>query len=275
MLDHPPREEEVAPRGRSVTSPHTTSSSPRAGGVRRRAAGRAALRARAGSRAPPTSTARLLRVLRMRSDSLRGERLERLRSKRGSEQHLDELARERARRASAPTARFRTTTPPNAETGSAASAFAYASSIVSATATPHGFACFTITQAGPSSSADEEPRGGEVVQVVERERLPLMLLDAREQVRARAALRVVRGASGAGSRRTELAHAVERRHERLRERSRPAGTSARSPRRRPRSARTPRAASRAARSGLESTLPGPQLREHRLVVLAGDRPRRT
>jgi len=46
-----------------------------------------------------------------------------------------------------------TTTPPNAEMGSAASAFAWASSIVSATPTPHGFACFTMTQAGPSSSA--------------------------------------------------------------------------------------------------------------------------
>ena len=40
----------------------------------------------------------------------------------------------------------------------------------------------------------EQPRGGEVGEVVERERLALELLDPREEVRARAALGVVRRA---------------------------------------------------------------------------------
>ena len=38
--------------------------------------------------------------------------------------------------------------PPNADVGSVAKAAWYASVIRSATATPHGFACLTITQAG-------------------------------------------------------------------------------------------------------------------------------
>jgi hypothetical protein len=43
------------------------------------------------------------------------------------------------------------TTPPNAETGSPASAASHASTSVARSAAPHGFVCFTITQAGPSS----------------------------------------------------------------------------------------------------------------------------
>ena len=40
--------------------------------------------------------------------------------------------------------------PPKAEVGSVANACWYASSGVSATATPHGLACLTMTQAGSS-----------------------------------------------------------------------------------------------------------------------------
>ena len=52
------------------------------------------------------------------------------------------------------TGRFRTTTPPYADTGSEPTARGYASSIAPATATPQGFACLTITQAGSVNSSD-------------------------------------------------------------------------------------------------------------------------
>ena len=58
-----------------------------------------------------------------------------------------------------------------------ASARSYASSIVPPTATPHGFACLTITHAGSVNSSSERPRGREVVEVVERELLAVHLLD--------------------------------------------------------------------------------------------------
>lgn len=52
----------------------------------------------------------------------------------------------------ADTGRFSAQTIPKAETGSEARARSYASSIVAATATPHGFACLMITQAGSANS---------------------------------------------------------------------------------------------------------------------------
>ena len=61
-----------------------------------------------------------------------------------------------------------------------------------------------------SNSRSEQPRAGEVVEVVERELLAVQLLDAREQVPARAALGVVRARAGAGSRRSEVEHLLER-----------------------------------------------------------------
>src|SRR5512138_1724996 len=49
--------------------------------------------------------------------------------------------------AAASTIRLNAMMPPNADVGSVANAFRYAASGESASATPHGFACFTITQA--------------------------------------------------------------------------------------------------------------------------------
>ena len=66
--------------------------------------------------------------------------------------------------------------------------------------------------------AREQARGGEVVEVVERERLAVQLLDAREQMRAAAALRVVRGALVRVLAVREVEHLLEREHERLGER---------------------------------------------------------
>ena len=63
----------------------------------------------------------------------------------------------------------------------------------------------------------EEPRGREVVEVVERERLPVYLLDPAEDVRARPALRVVDGLLVRVLAVGELEHAVEDGDERLRE----------------------------------------------------------
>ena len=48
------------------------------------------------------------------------------------------------------TSRLTATMPPNALTGSQALARVYASAMSAATATPHGLACLTITQAGSS-----------------------------------------------------------------------------------------------------------------------------
>ena len=45
---------------------------------------------------------------------------------------------------------------------------------------------------GKLELAEQEPRGGQVVQVVERERLPVQLLDPREELRARSPLPVIR-----------------------------------------------------------------------------------
>src|SRR6185369_10839843 len=49
--------------------------------------------------------------------------------------------------AAAPTSLLNATTPPNAETGSHATAFSYAASTVSATATPQGVVCLITAQA--------------------------------------------------------------------------------------------------------------------------------
>ena len=63
----------------------------------------------------------------------------------------------------------------------------------------------------------EQPRRGEVAEVVERQLLPLMLHDEAEEMRARATLGVVGRALMRVLSVRQLAHAVERRHERLRE----------------------------------------------------------
>ena len=52
--------------------------------------------------------------------------------------------------AAASTARLKAMMPPNAEVGSVLNALAYASAALPPTATPHGFACLMITQAGSS-----------------------------------------------------------------------------------------------------------------------------
>ena len=58
------------------------------------------------------------------------------------------------RSASAPvTGRLTAITAPNADTGSPASARAYASSSVAPTATPHGLVCLMMAQAGSWNAA--------------------------------------------------------------------------------------------------------------------------
>ena len=152
----------------------------------------------------------------MRSDSFRASVSSALRSKGGSEQHLDELARDRAGELLANGAveyddtaeggdgirreRFRVRVLDRLRDGDSARVRVL-----------HDHARRAAQLRG------EEPRGGEVVQVVERERLALMLLDVREQVRSRASLRVVRGALVRILPVRELKHAFERRNERLRE----------------------------------------------------------
>ncbi len=64
----------------------------------------------------------------------------------------------------------------------------------------------------------EQPRGREVVEVVERQPLAVHLLDAREQVPAGAAVGVVRGALVRVLAVREVEHLLEREHERRRER---------------------------------------------------------
>ena len=71
-------------------------------------------------------------------------------------------------------------TEPNADTGSHASAFSYASSASSPTASPHGVVCFTIAQHGLAAERlGREQRALEVEQVVERELLAAALLERR------------------------------------------------------------------------------------------------
>ena len=91
----------------------------------------------------------------------------------------------------------------------------------------------------PVELREEQARRGEVAEVVERQLLPLQLLDEREQVRPRAALGVVRGGLmrvlavrqlASGRRRGRTSRGTRRR----------AGTSARSTPRTPPSGRTPR-----------------------------------
>ena len=101
----------------------------------------------------------------------------------------------------ASTGRLRKATQPNAETGSAASARSHASSIVAATATPHGFACLTITTAGIANSRSDAARALEVGEVVVRELLAAELLDPREQMAPRARPPRSTRRAGAGSRR--------------------------------------------------------------------------
>ncbi len=83
--------------------------------------------------------------------------------------------------------------PPNADTGSVAKALRYAASGPSATATPHGLACLTMTQAGAFERLHAFPRGIAVADVVVRELL---------------ALELARGGDGAGH---GLLVAIERR----------------------------------------------------------------
>ena len=71
---------------------------------------------------------------------------------------------------------------------------AYASSIVAASADPAGIRVLDDHAGRERELRGEQPRGGEVVEVVVRELLPVQLLDAREQVHARACLRVERAA---------------------------------------------------------------------------------
>ena len=72
----------------------------------------------------------------------------------GREEHFDEVLGRSGRPSVPSIGRLQTTTPPYAETGSAACARAYASSIVVPSATPHGFVCFTITHAGTVNSSE-------------------------------------------------------------------------------------------------------------------------
>ena len=109
---------------------------------------------------------------------------------------------------------------PNAESGSAASARSYASSIVAATATPHGFACLTITHGRQRELAQQQRARPEVGEVVERELPAAELLDVREQVPARADLAVVGGALVRVLAVREVLHLLERERQRLRERPR-------------------------------------------------------
>ena len=113
--------------------------------------------------------------------------------------------------------------------------------------------------------ADEQARRGEVVQVVEGERLSVELLDTGEQVRPRAALRVVGGTLMRVLSVGELERLVERDRENVRE-----GLAVRKPardRRLVRGGRRERPRRECApRLGGQLT-PRPQLVEHRPVVL--------
>ena len=215
MLDDAPGEQQVVPRRRPRSRrrrrPH-----PRVGAARGRAPAPAGRRARAGSRVRP-SRARAARDARARAGSAWRRAARPLGARTPGAKRTSTNCAASASASGAVTCRLRTTTPPYAETGSAASAPRYASSTVSATATPHGFACFTITHAGRSSSWARSARGGEVVQVVEGEVLALELLHEREQVRPGAPLRVVGGVLLRILPVREVERALEGRHERLRE----------------------------------------------------------
>ena len=129
----------------------------------------------------------------MRSVLLAPQRGERVLGEARREQHLDELLREllAERRLDL---RLRTTTPPYAEVGSEASALSYASSIVSADRDAARVRVLDDHARRQRELARERARRREVVEVVEGELLPVQLLDPREEVAARAALGVVRGA---------------------------------------------------------------------------------
>src|SRR3954453_17481379 len=92
---------------------------------------------------------------------------------------------------SAPTGRFITTTPPNADIGSEASASSYASSTVAPTATPHGVACLMMAHAGtwnePTGAGPRFRSQG----LLKGEPRPPQLPPHRQQVRAGARLHVV------------------------------------------------------------------------------------
>ena len=74
-----------------------------------------------------------------------------------------------------------------------------------------------ITHAGIWNSAEQQPAGVEVEQVVERELLAAELRDHRQHVRARADLRVVGGALVRVLAVGQLEHLLERAHEQRRE----------------------------------------------------------
>src|SRR5919109_170432 len=110
---------------------------------------------------------------------------------------------------SRPTGRLRTTTPPYAERGSDASARSYASSIVAATATPHGFPCLTMTQQARVNSAAQARAAERSPRLLKDRSLPCSC-SARERRWRRAPVRVL--AVG------EVLHLREDRDEALRER---------------------------------------------------------
>ena len=125
--------------------------SPRGPRRRCRAPARAGRRARACSRARPPTPVGGSRSTRMRSAFFARSASTAAASYSGASSTSAKCSPIRAP-SSGPTGRFSTATQPNAETGSAASARSQASSIVSPTATPQGFACLTITAAGSVSS---------------------------------------------------------------------------------------------------------------------------
>ena len=70
------------------------------------------------------------------------------------------------------TGRLSATTPPYADSGSHASARSYASSIVPATAAPHGFACLTITHAGSVNSSSSSRAAERSLRLLNESSLP-------------------------------------------------------------------------------------------------------
>ena len=125
---------------------------------------------------------------------LRAQRLERLVVELGREQHLDEVLRDPRGRARRETGRLRTSTQPNAETGSAASARSYASSIDAGDGDAARVRVLDDHRGRQRELAHDAAGALEVGEVVVRELLAAELLDAREQVPAQALLGVVRGA---------------------------------------------------------------------------------
>ena len=191
MLDDRPREEQVVPLGRRRASPQTTSISSSGSGSASRSC---------TSRPPSTrfrshsdgSNGAPLRSLRIRDAGLLRERLDGGRVVAGREQHLDELLREplAERRADRPVEHDHAAVRRHRVGGERLLV-----GLLDRLGDRHAARVVVLDDhAGRAVELDrEEPRGGEVVEVVERQRLAVELLDAREQVRAGAALGVVGG----------------------------------------------------------------------------------